>query len=317
MVQANPSVPSSTKLDNEFLADVLEGLSAAQKYLLPKYFYDEQGSQLFDQICDLDEYYPYACEMTLLPNVAADLANSFKQPLEVVEFGAGSLHKVQPLLQHIDAIKRFTAIDISGQHLQTASAKLQRAYPELDIASVTHDFTQPIALTSSITQRMGFFPGSTIGNFTPQEAIRFLVSAAQTLGNGQWMLLGVDTQKSTTFINAAYNDRQGVTATFNKNLLRRINKELGANFDLSQFEHRAFYNSTLGRVEMHLISSVEQQVMVADRTFNFAAGEHIHTENSYKYEPSSFEELLAEAGWSAERWWFAPEQKFSMVLAHN
>ncbi|RUO33201.1 L-histidine N(alpha)-methyltransferase [Aliidiomarina soli] len=300
-----------------FLADVLAGLSQPQKQLSPKYFYDARGSHLFDQICQLDEYYPYACEMTMLPTVAESLADRFRQPVEVIEFGAGSLHKVKPLLDKISAISRFIAIDISGDHLALASTNLKARYPHLEVTAVEGDFTEALRLPASDDKRMGFFPGSTIGNFSPADATHFLQNAGQTLGQGQYMLLGVDTKKPNDVLQMAYNDSKGVTAAFNKNLLVRINRELDANFQLDQFEHRAFYNSDLGRVEMHLVATREQRVDVAGREINFADGETIHTENSYKYHQNEFESLLEKAGWQAVEWWHAPDKMFSVVLAQN
>ncbi|RUO25982.1 L-histidine N(alpha)-methyltransferase [Aliidiomarina minuta] len=303
---------------NEFYEDVVRGLSQSQKTLSPKYFYDAQGSRYFDQICQLPEYYPYRTELKLLPTVARELNSYFQQQaideLNVVEFGAGSLHKIKPLLEHIPAIRHFTAIDISGEHLDNACQELQKLFPDLDIQAVQGDFTQPVSLHSSQATRLGFFPGSTIGNLTPEEAVEFLRSARQTLGTGSYMLLGVDSKKDTSILHQAYNDSQGITALFNKNILQRINRELGADFELSNFEHQAVYNSAKGRIEMHLRSTSDQKVQIGDNSFTFKQDESIHTENSYKYTTEEFSQLSQGAGWVTEEWWLADNNMFAVTL---
>ncbi len=304
--------------ESEFYRDVVAGLEAPQKGLEPKYFYDALGSRYFDQICSLEEYYPYRTELELLPEVADDLSHYFEghavKAINVVEFGAGSLHKIIPLLSCVECIQEFTAIDICGEHLEYACAELARHFPKLEIQSITGDFTKSINLKPSSATAMGFFPGSTIGNFAPSEAIKFLASARATLGADSYMLVGVDTKKSEALLNRAYNDNKGVTARFNKNLLRRINVELGADFKLEGFSHEAFYNRKLGRVEMHLRSDWAQQVNVGARRFFFEAGETIHTESSYKYHPKEFEQLAQEAGWNTEKQWLAEGNLFSTSL---
>jgi len=306
--------------DSEFYRDVVAGLEAPQKQLDPKYFYDALGSRYFDQICSLEEYYPYRAEMGLLPKIAEDLSDYFSAErfadVNVVEFGAGSLHKIIPLLSCVDCIREFTAIDISGEHLESACAEVGRHFPELAIHRVTGDFTKAIRLKPSSATAMGFFPGSTIGNFTPSKAMAFLASARATLGSDSYMLVGVDTKKSEAIINRAYNDSRGVTARFNKNVLLRINAELGADFELDGFSHQAFYNRDLGRLEMHLRSEVAQQVHLGRRRFFFELGETIHTENSYKYHPEEFEQLARAAGWDTEKHWLAEGNLFSCSLLH-
>lgn len=308
-------------MNQEFLHDVLNGLRLQQKSLSPKYFYDTQGSRYFDQICQLDEYYPYRTELSLLPQVAQDLQQYFDQhgidQLQLVEFGAGSLHKVQPLLDTLSNVREFTAIDISGEHLQAASAELTQLYPDLPIKPVQGDFTKAMQLDVSEATPLGFFPGSTIGNFDPDDALAFLRNARKTLGSGSYMLLGVDTKKDRSMLEDAYNDRLGITARFNKNLLTRINRELGANFSLEQFEHLAHYNDDKGRIEMHLRSRTEQRVNVAGESFTFAEGETIHTENSYKYHPDEFEAVTEAAGWQRESLWLADHGIFAITLLHN
>lgn len=306
--------------ESEFYRDVVAGLEAPQKQLEPKYFYDALGSRYFDQICSLEEYYPYRTELELLPKVARDLSDYFDgrvAAINVVEFGAGSLHKIIPLLSCVDIIKEFTAIDICGEHLETACAELARHFPELDIQAVTGDFTKTINLRVSSAIPMGFFPGSTIGNFAPLEAVEFLASARETLGADSYMLVGVDTKKSEVLLNSAYNDSKGITALFNKNILRRINNELEADFKLNGFSHEAFYNRNLGRVEMHLRSDLAQEVKVGAHRFFFEPGETIHTENSYKYHPAEFVQLAQSAGWRTEKQWLAEGCMFSASLLHS
>ncbi|SDU15558.1 L-histidine N(alpha)-methyltransferase [Halopseudomonas salegens] len=313
--------PVAESIDGEFYRDVISGLRQRQKQLSPKYFYDALGSHYFDQICQLDEYYPYRTELNLLPDVAADLNDYFAdrgaEGLNVVEFGAGSLHKIKPLLDGVAAIRRFTAIDISGAHLHNACALLAEHYPSLEIQPIEGDFTKPLELAPSAATPMGFFPGSTIGNLNPTSAIHFLASARKTLGDGSYMVLGVDTKKDEQVLNRAYNDREGVTARFNKNILTRINRELGADFEPDNFDHSAWYNRERGRVEMHLCSRSEQSVRLGKENFQFRIGESIHTENSYKYHPEEFQQLAAEAGWQAEKWWLAEDNLFSVVLLGN
>ncbi|MDQ2078225.1 L-histidine N(alpha)-methyltransferase [Marinimicrobium sp. ABcell2] len=308
------------KVVDEFLRDVLEGLSRAQKTLAPKYFYDTQGSRFFDEICNLEEYYPYRTELRLLPRVAQELDHVFREQaspgLNVVEFGAGSLHKIKPLLTSMNAIRHFTAIDISGDHLQAACDSLAHHFPELSIQAVEGDFTKPLDLDTQACTPMGFFPGSTIGNFIPDEAVDFLASARETLGPGSYMLVGVDTKKSESVLHRAYNDIKGVTARFNKNILARINRELGANFCLDDFDHCAWYNRDEGRVEMHLHSNRSQSVSLRGVEISFERGETIHTENSYKYNPTEFEALAQRAGWRTRNWWLADDAMFSMTLLY-
>lgn len=315
------TLPETEREDKEFLDDVIAGLQRQPKQLAPKYFYDEQGSRYFDQICQLDEYYPYRTELKLLPKVAKDLNDYFRQQtgdgIHVIEFGAGSLHKIKPLLEHLEQIEEFTAIDISGAHLQSACEELKSYFPALTIHGVEGDFTKPFPLKPDGRVHLGFFPGSTIGNLAPAEAIEFLANAQQTLGPDSYMLLGVDTKKDERLLHQAYNDSAGVTAKFNKNVLVRINRELGGNFDLDGFRHEAWYNDEKGRVEMHLRSVRDQRVTLDEQVFDFAEGETIHTENSYKYHPQEFEDLAAKAGWHAEKWWLADDQMFSVTLLRS
>ncbi|MGM0526131.1 MAG: L-histidine N(alpha)-methyltransferase [Pseudomonadota bacterium] len=308
-------------MNQGFLDDVLAGLRLPQKALPPKYFYDEQGSEYFDQICQLEEYYPYRTELRLLPEVAKELNRYFTHHsldnIQLVEFGAGSLHKVKPLLQELPMVREFVALDISGEHLKRASADLAQSFPEIEIKVAQGDFTKPIQLELSEATSIGFFPGSTIGNFEPQEAVDFLRNARTTLGKESYMLLGVDTKKDQQMLERAYNDSKGITAHFNKNILARINRELDADFNLDHFQHVAIYNQQLGRIEMHLRSLVPQEVTIAGEAILFAQDETIHTENSYKYHPEEFERLASSAGWRREKIWLAADGIFAIMLLRN
>lgn len=309
-------------MQNEFLEDVLAGLRLPQKELSPKYFYDAQGSKYFDQICELDEYYLYRTELGMLPKVARELQSYFTEHsvanIKLVEFGAGSLHKVKPVLKELTQVpglvREFTAIDISGEHLQAASAELAELFPDLPMKAVQGDFTKAMPLNVKDTTPVGFFPGSTIGNFSPDEAFDFLHNARATLGEGSYMLLGVDTKKDQAILERAYDDSSGVTALFNKNILVRINRELDGNFQLDSFSHVARYNETKGRIEMHLRSLAEQQVTISGHTVEFSAGETIHTENSHKYHPDEFTKVVNQAGWQRECLWLAPDDMFAIML---
>ncbi|WP_020209380.1 L-histidine N(alpha)-methyltransferase [Gilvimarinus chinensis] len=312
------AIANDLHTDNEFLSDVLNGLNSSPKTLPPKYFYDAKGSQYFDDICSLPDYYLYQTELDLLPIVAQDLAKHIKQQdesgLEIVEFGAGSLRKVGMLLRAIPQINHFTAIDISHEHLISACRTLESQYRELSITPCVHDFTKPLKLCSTARTRIGFFPGSTIGNLNHREAEEFLNNAALTLGKHSYLLIGVDTKKSESVLQRAYNDTKGVTAKFNKNILHRINRELDANFSLESFGHQAFYNAEHGRVEMHLRSLKSQTVFISGEPIEFTRGESIHTENSYKYHPPEFNQLAKRSGWSTEKLWLAPQDQFAIYL---
>jgi dimethylhistidine N-methyltransferase len=311
---SQPSATPDGARASDFLADVIAGLTQAPKQLHPKYFYDRQGSEYFDQICELEEYYPFQCELELLPTVAGGLRDLLDQEYAMVEFGAGSLRKVQPLLENIDGIRRFTPIDISGDHLHAACRELQKQFPQLEVQPVVGDFTQPVELAPTSLNPLGFFPGSTIGNFSPAEAHTFLVNAGKTLGPKSYMVIGVDTKKSPDLLHSAYNDARGVTAKFNLNILERINRELDGDIVVDRFQHYAFYSPARGRVEMHLISTSDQVAHVGGQPIRFREGESIHTENSYKYTADEFTKLARNAGWKMEKQWFADGDMFATYL---
>lgn len=299
---------------NEFLQDVVSGLRLRQKSIPPKYFYDAAGSLLFDRICELPEYYPTRTETKILRDSAASIAARAGWDVALIEFGSGSSTKVRILLDALKLPAAYVPIDISGEHLAAAAAALQRDYPQIAVTPIEADFTQEVRLPNVVhgKKRLGFFPGSTIGNFSPDEAEIFLHKAARTLGRGADMLVGVDLRKHGAVLHAAYNDHAGVTAAFNLNLLARINRELRGDFDLKSFRHRAVYNPAEGRIEMHLESLRPQTVHIAGDVFAFREGETIHTENSYKYTIEGFHRLVSKAGWKVSDVYVDGENLFSV-----
>ena len=299
---------------DDFLGAVLDGLGRPHKTLPCKFFYDETGSALFDAICEQPEYYPTRTELGILAAAASEIADLAGRGGALVEYGSGSSLKTRLLLDAlVPAI--YMPIDISREHMLAACHTLAQDYPALHLMAVCADYTRPFRLppTAPQNRRLAFFPGSSIGNFAPLEALRFLKQVAQQLSGGDGLLIGVDLKKDPAVLNAAYNDAAGVTAAFNLNLLARCNRELGVDFDLDGFAHRAFYNAAAGRVEMHLESQREQTVTVAGQSFTFAAGERIHTENSYKYEPDEFQRLAGQAGFEPQRTWTDPGRLFGVL----
>src|SRR5580658_10473865 len=300
---ARRAAPAAT--NDPFAADVVAGLSAKPKSLPPKYFYDLAGSALFDRITQLPEYYPTRSEVGILQDNAPAIASLFPPGCALIEFGGGSSRKARILLGAAANIEAYVPVDISGDFLQQDAAQLRRDFPRLAVHPLIADFTKAFALPAPIAAlpRVGFFPGSTIGNFERHEAAQFLRHAGGVLGDGAVLIIGVDLVKDSKILCPAYNDAEGVTAKFNLNLLARINRELGGNFDLSAFEHHACYNPEHGRIEMHLASTKRQKVRVGGKTFTFRAGETVHTENSYKYTLGAFEALARGAGWSPLAVW--------------
>jgi dimethylhistidine N-methyltransferase len=300
---------------SSFLEDVLAGLSSSPKTLPPKYFYDERGSHLFERICELPEYYPTRTELAMLKASGSEIADRVGPDAAVVEYGSGSGRKTAVLVESVRPLA-YVAIDISDQQLRQAVSALAAAFPQVRMIAVCADYTQQIDLPSldgsAVRKRLVFFPGSTIGNFSVAEARAFLVNARAVAGRGGAMLVGVDLKKDVSVLHAAYNDAQGVTAAFNLNVLRRINEELGGDFDLKAFEHRAFYNAAVSRIEMHLVSTARQNVRIGSRIFTFAPGETIHTENSYKYSVEEFQALAREAAFDADHCWVDPDRLFSI-----
>jgi L-histidine Nalpha-methyltransferase len=299
---------------SELVRDVLAGLGRTPKAIPCKHFYDARGSALFDRICELPEYYLTRAETAILADRAGEIAELAGSEAVLMELGSGSLNKVRLILDALERPAAYVAIDISGEHLSAAAAQLACDYPGLDVRPVVADFTAPLQLPAigGGGRRLGFFPGSTIGNFTPAEAGLFLHRTRSMLGPGAHMLVGVDLQKDARLLNAAYNDAAGVTAAFNLNLLARINREADGGFDLGAFAHRAVWNGTEGRMEMHLVARRDQIVTVAGEQVVFAEGETIHTESSYKYTPESFAALARRSGWAVARQWTDADGLFSV-----
>jgi dimethylhistidine N-methyltransferase len=293
-----------------FRSAVLNGLAKRQKAIPCKYFYDERGSRLFDRICTLAEYYPTRTEMTLIATYRWSMAKRIGPGCRLVDFGAGSSQKARLLLAVLDRPQAYLPVDICREHLTKSAIAIARDYPGLQVIALNADYTRRFRLPET-SRAVGFFPGSTIGNLTPSNARRFLVLARHALDGGP-MILGVDLKKPDAVLNAAYNDAGGVTAAFNLNLLVRINRELSANFDLGRFRHRAFYSRDLGRIEMHLESLAAQSVMVDGRSFAFAPGETIHTENSYKYSVDEVGSLANAAGYSVAEVWVDAAKLFAI-----
>ncbi len=299
---------------DSFADHVVAGLGDTPKWLSAKYFYDAAGSDLFEQITDLPEYYPTRTELSILHKYAGEMAGYVPLSAALVEFGTGSTKKARILIEATPQLAFYVPVDISAEFLASEAAAVRRDIPWIAVLPVAADFTRDFDLPSQIRNRprVGFFPGSTIGNFEPQDAAEFLRQAGRILGPGSTMIVGVDRIKDEAVLNAAYDDAAGVTAKFNLNILTRMNRELGGDFDLSSFRHRAFYNSKAHRIEMHLESLRDQPVRVAGHSFHFAKGETIHTENSYKYTVESFRALAREAGWSPVATWTDERDYFAV-----
>ena len=300
----------------EMMTEVKKGLSSTPKTLPCKYFYDEKGSDLFQKICDLPEYYLTRTETSLLITIAEEIAELIGPGCQMIEYGSGSSEKMRIILSALTAPKSFTAVDISQEHLLAATNSLARDFPHLKVNAVTADFVKPFKIPALIGNglRMGFFPGSTIGNFSHEEVIDFLKSTREAVGPKGVMLIGVDLKKDERILRAAYNDSQGVTAAFNINLLARLNRDLGATFKLNQFQHNAYYEAALGRIEMHLVSLMEQSVTLGSEVITFRKGETIHTENSYKYSQEKFKELSFRAGYKTIKAWTDPNLYFGVFF---
>lgn len=300
-----------------FREDVLKGLSQAQKTLPSRWLYDAEGSRLFDEITELPEYYPTRTELSILRTYAAEMAGMIGPEAVLVEYGAGSLLKVRLLLEALERPAAFVPVDISASHLQAAADELKTDYPDLLIKPIASDFMASNlgeALPQSAGRAAGFFPGSTIGNLSDADIHRFLANARADLGERACFVVGLDQPKSPDILVPAYDDAQGVTAAFNKNLLTRINRELGGNFDLEAFAHEARWNAPESRIEMHLKSLKAQTVTVAGERFDFEAGETIHTENSRKIPLEAFTDMAARAGWKLTRRWSDDEGLFVVML---
>lgn len=299
----------------EFRDEVIHGLRLRQRHLPSKYFYDARGAKLFDRICELPEYYITRTELAILESHVGEMAGCIGPAAMVVEPGSGSGVKTRLLLEALDDPVAYVPVEIAREHLMDAAQAMQRAWPAIEILPVCADFTANFgvpAATRKPARTVVFFPGSTIGNFDGDNALALLVNMREVAGPGGALLIGVDLRKDHETLEAAYNDSRGVTATFNLNLLKRINTELGGNFDLDAFRHRAVWNDAEGRIEMHLVSECSQRVRLGAHEFAFEAGEYILTEYSYKFTPEGFARLASRAGFSVGKVWTDDDGLFSV-----
>ena len=302
-IQPASSVPPGT---SDFLSDVIAGLSSDPRTLPCKYFYDERGAALFQKICELPEYYVTRTEIDILDRYRAEIASQIGPNVELIGLGTGAGTKTRILIEALDKPAAYIPVDISEKQLRKSAALFRRIFPNLEVLPVCADYLQPVVVPSprhKPARNVVYFPGSTIGNFEPNEALEFLRRIANVSGRGGGLLIGADLQKDQSVIEAAYNDSVGVTAEFNLNLLAHINREVGADFDLTQWRHRAIYNSESGRIEMYLISTTDQAVHIGDREFRFRGGEKILTEHSYKHTPQGFIALARQAGFDFVNLW--------------
>ena len=308
---------SYNRIDNDFLNDVIEGLSQNPKTLKPKYFYGNRGAQLFTEICTTPEYYPTRTEIKILNQNAEDIASQIGDNTALIEYGSGALEKIKILLDFLNEPVGLIPVDISEDQLFASAKNLENLYPDLEILPVAADFTKPIPIpgfSHPPKKHVAFFPGSTIGNFEPDLAIQFLEGVTKTIGLDGLLLIGFDLKKDIETLLAAYDDQRGITSSFNKNLLSRINDELGGNFNLDTFEHVARYNENKGRIEMHLKSTTEQTVLINKELFEFLAGETIHTENCYKFTKESFTAMSSKAGLYPVKTWTDDQNLFAVML---
>lgn len=300
----------------DFRSAVLAGFSAARKSVPPKFFYDEQGSTLFERIGETKEYYLTRTEIGLLRDKGPEIAELAGSQAVIVEYGCGSSRKVRALLDNLDAPAEYIGIDISRQHLGRVVADIASNYAEMRVGGICADFSANLDLPREAglngERKLGFFPGSTIGNMSPDEAREFLSGVRRHVADDGALVIGVDLKKDEQILHAAYNDADGVTAAFNLNILHRMNRELDGQIDVDEFEHLAFYNQGEGRIEMHLKSRIDQTVLIAGREFDFARGETIHTENSYKFHIEDFSELAGQAGFATEAVWTDADDLFSI-----
>lgn len=300
---------------NDFRQEVLEGLSDRPRHIPPKYFYDARGSQLFDAICEQPEYYPTRIEISLLEYYARDIAEHIGPDCVLVELGSGASKKARILF---DSLKPsgYMGVDISREFLLGATEKLATEYPWLEVHAVCADFSQLLEIPTSHHEKhlVAFYPGSSIGNFDPEDAVTFMEQVGQMLGSGGKLLIGIDLKKDDSILHAAYNDAAGITAQFNLNLLKRMHDELGAEYEPNAFAHEAFYNEGMGRIEMHLVSTCNTRLVIDDKRFQFHLGDSIHTENSYKYSIEEFQQLADRAGFDVEKVWTDRKEYFSLQL---
>ncbi|HIF97378.1 MAG TPA: L-histidine N(alpha)-methyltransferase [Myxococcales bacterium] len=300
---------------DRFLEDVLAGLRGEQKTLPCKYLYDARGSLLFEEICELDEYYPTRTEFDIMESSVADMAGHLGESVLLIEYGSGSSRKTRLLLDAMRAPAGYVPIDISGEILEESASAIVQRYPGLEVFPICADYLMPLQipkLAKSVSRSVVYFPGSTIGNFRPEEALEFLNRVAHLIGEGGGLLIGVDLRKEPDVLRRAYDDSNGVTAAFNRNLLTRINRELAGEFPEEAFRHESFWNKDHGRIEMHLVCETACRVAVGAEFISFSAGESIVTEYAYKYEVGEFQSLASKAGFTPQAVWTDPEEKFSV-----
>lgn len=308
--QSDAAEPST----DDFAEAVIAGLSRQKKSIPCRYLYDARGSELFEDITQLDEYYPTRTEIGLLAKYGPEIADRADDGCAVVEFGSGSSRKTHILLEHMDKASAYVPIDIDDSALKEAAARLRVEFPDLPLHPVHADFSQGIALPEEIENapKLGFFPGSTIGNFEIDAAVDFLSGAGDLLGAGSSLLVGADLKKDPDILVPAYDDASGVTADFTLNLIHRINRELGARLDVARFAHEAVYNDDIGRIEIYLVSLADQAFEILGHNFSLSQGERIHVENSHKYTVPQFHELAGKAGWLPEEVWTDANDYFSL-----
>jgi dimethylhistidine N-methyltransferase len=317
---SEPAIPTpelteqdGSKADD--LAEILQGLRQSPKVLSPKFFYDEVGSQLFEKITELPEYYLTRTELSIMRKHIGEIVDLIGPHASLIEFGSGSSMKTRILLEHLDRLAAYVPVDISRDHLVAAAEALALEFPHIEVLPVAADFTQSFDLPRPRVmplRNIAYFPGSTIGNFLPRAAQALLEVMYQEAKEDGALLIGVDLRKDKAILERAYNDSAGVTARFNLNILRRLNKEFSANFDLNRFEHRAVYQASPGRIEMHLVSTCRQTVRVANEDFHFEEGEFIRTECSHKYALEEFAEMSRRAGFVVHTVWMDPDRLFSV-----
>ena len=312
--------PESKSINHAFLKDVLVGLSQPKKELNCKYFYDERGSDLFDQICHLDEYYLTRTEQMIMDRHVDEMAYQIGTGAMLVEFGSGSSIKTRTLIEALDSLVAYVPVDISEDHLLKTADDLRQRYPDVEVLPMVADFTREFQLPKTVrtpSHAAVYFPGSTIGNFPADQAAQMLSMIARVLGPQGGLLIGIDLQKDPSIIKAAYDDSRNITAEFNLNLLHRINRELGGNFNVDQFRHHVEYDSNIGRVEIHLVSTHDQTATIQGQEFHFGIGEAVFTEHSHKYTIEGFSQMAAAAEFSLHKYWTDPERQFAVLHLVN
>jgi len=303
------------EVSNTEMSEIIDGLSAEQKTISPKYFYDERGSQLFDQITRLPEYYLTNTELGIMRDNIDEIASMVGKQASLIEFGSGSSLKTRVLLEHLSELAAYVPVDISDEHLHTSASEIRSEFPHIDVLPVVADFTKHFDLPTPMVmpiRNVVYFPGSTIGNFEHDEAMELLRVMYDEAGKNGALLIGVDLQKDPKLIEDAYNDDAGITAKFNLNMLQHLNRDYGANFDVTEFEHSANYDEKEGRVVIELVSQTDQTFEIADTAFEIADGEAILTEYSHKYSLAGFAAMASAAGFTVEKVWTDSERLFSV-----